>query len=97
MLIVEVINIMHISNLYLLDVINGDGVRVSLFVSGCTIHCKGCFNQCAWDFNYGKKFTEKEEQQSPEQPALHRMYTVPFYGLQMLSVHIPEADSYTSG
>ena len=46
-----------------IDVANGEGVRVSVFVSGCNHHCKGCFNQCAWDFNYGKKFTEKEEQQ----------------------------------
>ena len=42
------------------DVANGLGVRVSLFVSGCTHHCKNCFNEEAWDFNYGKKFTEKE-------------------------------------
>ena len=42
------------------DVANGIGVRVSLFVSGCTHHCKGCFNKEAWDFNYGKPFTEKE-------------------------------------
>ena len=43
------------------DVANGPGVRVSLFVSGCTHQCKGCFNEEAWDFNYGEKFTEKEE------------------------------------
>lgn len=42
------------------DVANGEGVRVSLFVSGCTHHCKECFNKEAWDFNYGKPFTEKE-------------------------------------
>lgn len=42
------------------DVANGIGVRVSLFVSGCTHHCKECFNKEAWDFNYGKPFTEKE-------------------------------------
>ncbi len=41
------------------DVSNGPGVRVSLFVSGCNHHCKGCFNECAWDFNYGNKFTEE--------------------------------------
>ena len=46
-----------------IDVANGEGVRVSVFVSGCNHHCKGCFNQCAWDFNYGKEFSEKEEQQ----------------------------------
>jgi len=42
------------------DVANGPGVRVSLFVSGCTHHCEGCFNKEAWDFNYGKPFTDKE-------------------------------------
>ena len=38
------------------DIANGPGVRVSLFVSGCTHHCKGCFNEVAWDFEYGKPF-----------------------------------------
>ena len=42
------------------DVANGEGIRVSLFVSGCRNHCKGCFNEETWDFNYGKPFTEKE-------------------------------------
>ena len=41
------------------DIANGPGVRVSLFVSGCTHKCKGCFNQIAWDFNYGKPFTQE--------------------------------------
>ena len=41
------------------DIANGPGVRVSLFVSGCTHHCKGCFNEVAWDFNYGQPFTQK--------------------------------------
>lgn len=40
------------------DIANGEGVRVSLFVSGCTHHCKNCFNSIAWDFGYGKPFTE---------------------------------------
>lgn len=40
------------------DIANGPGVRVSLFVSGCTHHCKGCFNEVAWDFNYGEPFTQ---------------------------------------
>ena len=40
------------------DIANGPGVRVSLFVSGCTHHCKGCFNEIAWDFHYGKPFTQ---------------------------------------
>lgn len=42
------------------DVANGEGVRVSLFVSGCTHHCKECFNKEAWDFEYGKPFTDQE-------------------------------------
>ena len=41
------------------DIANGPGVRVSLFVSGCTHRCKGCFNEIAWDFNYGEPFTEE--------------------------------------
>ncbi len=40
------------------DIANGPGVRVSIFVSGCHHHCKGCFNAEAWDFNYGNDFTD---------------------------------------
>lgn len=43
------------------DVANGPGVRVSLFVSGCTHHCKECFNPETWDFGYGKPFTRETE------------------------------------
>lgn len=43
------------------DIANGEGVRVSLFVSGCTHHCKNCFNAETWDFNYGKPFTKDTE------------------------------------
>ena len=46
-----------------IDVANGPGVRVSLFVSGCTHHCKGCFNSKAWDFNYGKPFEKQAEEE----------------------------------
>lgn len=45
------------------DVANGPGVRVSLFVSGCTHGCKGCFNRVAWDFQYGTPFTEETEEE----------------------------------
>lgn len=41
------------------DIANGPGVRVSLFVSGCTHRCKGCFNEVAWDFDYGTPFTQE--------------------------------------
>lgn len=43
-----------------IDVQDGDGVRVALYVSGCHFHCKECHNKEAWDFNYGAEFTEKE-------------------------------------
>lgn len=45
------------------DIANGEGVRVSLFVSGCTHHCKGCFNEATWDFDYGKEFTQETEEE----------------------------------
>lgn len=51
---------MHYAEIKNYDIANGFGVRVSLFVSGCPHHCKGCFNEIAWDYNYGKKFTDKE-------------------------------------
>lgn len=41
------------------DTANGDGIRVSLFVSGCRMHCKGCFNQESWSFYAGDPFTEE--------------------------------------
>lgn len=43
------------------DIANGTGVRVSLFVSGCTHHCKGCFNPDTWNFNFGKEYTKETE------------------------------------
>jgi len=52
---------MYFASIKKCDVANGTGVRVSLFVSGCTHHCKGCFNEEAWDFCYGNEFTKKEE------------------------------------
>jgi len=45
------------------DIANGIGVRVSLFVSGCTHHCEGCFNQETWDFSYGKEYTQQTQQE----------------------------------
>ena len=43
------------------DIANGEGIRVSLFVSGCTHHCKNCFNKETWDFNFGKPFIKEDE------------------------------------
>ncbi len=51
---------MYYADIKKYDVANGPGVRVSLFVSGCTHHCKGCFNEEAWDFKYGNPYTEKQ-------------------------------------
>ncbi len=50
---------MHYAAIKNCDIANGPGVRVSLFVSGCTHHCKGCFNEVAWDFQYGEPFTQE--------------------------------------
>lgn len=50
---------MKYANIKSVDVADGLGVRVSLFVSGCRNHCKGCFNEMTWDFNYGSDFTEE--------------------------------------
>lgn len=48
------------------DIANGEGVRVSLFVSGCRNHCKGCHNPEAWDFDYGQPFTKETEDEIME-------------------------------
>lgn len=52
---------MNYANIKTYSIENGTGVRVSLFVSGCTHHCKDCFNEQAWDFEYGNPFTEDTE------------------------------------
>ena len=50
---------MHYADIKQYDVANGPGVRISLFVSGCTHRCPNCFNEEAWDFNYGQPFTDE--------------------------------------
>lgn len=50
---------MYYGNIITCDIANGLGCRTSLFVSGCTRHCPGCFNPQTWDFQYGKPFTRK--------------------------------------
>lgn len=50
---------MNIADIKEYDVANGQGVRLSVFVSGCPHHCKGCFNEETWDYNYGTQFTEE--------------------------------------
>ncbi|MGN0457755.1 MAG: anaerobic ribonucleoside-triphosphate reductase activating protein [Eubacterium sp.] len=50
---------MNISEIKTNDIANGEGVRTSVFVSGCRHHCKNCFNEVTWDFGYGELFTEE--------------------------------------
>ena len=52
---------MNYASIRTCDIANGEGVRVSLFVSGCTHRCKGCFNPDQWDFNFGEPFTREVE------------------------------------
>ncbi len=54
---------MYYGNIKKYDIADGEGVRVTLFVSGCTNHCKGCFQPETWDFCYGKKYTVETEQE----------------------------------
>lgn len=54
---------MNYASIKKLDIANGPGIRVSLFVSGCTHHCKNCFNPETWDFNYGRLFTSATEEE----------------------------------
>lgn len=53
---------MHVGEVMTADVANGEGMRVSVFVSGCRNHCKGCFQPQTWDFNYGREYTPGIEQ-----------------------------------
>ena len=52
---------MNYAEIKKVDIANGPGVRVSLFVSGCRNHCSGCFNPETWDFDYGRPFTRETE------------------------------------
>lgn len=54
---------MNYANIKYHDIADGEGVRTSLFVSGCTHHCKGCFNAQTWDFDFGKPFTAEVEEE----------------------------------
>ena len=52
---------MNYGNIKPVDIANGEGIRATLFVSGCRHHCKNCFNPETWDFNYGKTFDDAVE------------------------------------
>lgn len=51
---------MNYADIKTVDIQDGTGIRVSIYVSGCHFHCKGCHNKEAWDFNYGKKFDDSK-------------------------------------
>lgn len=53
---------MRYASIRTMDISNGPGIRVSIFVSGCGFHCPGCFNDEAQDFDFGKTYTEKTEE-----------------------------------
>ena len=57
---------MKYGQIYYNDVANGVGCRTAFFVSGCTHHCKGCFNEVTWDFNYGEDYTKEVEDEIVE-------------------------------
>ena len=52
---------MRFGNIKYCDIADGEGVRTTLFVSGCTHHCKGCFQPETWDFSFGQEFTREVE------------------------------------
>ncbi len=54
---------MNVAEIKYCDIANGPGVRTSLFVSGCTHRCRGCFNEVAWDFAYGEPFNDETAEQ----------------------------------
>ena len=66
---------MYFGNIKPFSIENGPGVRVSLFVSGCTHHCPGCFSADTWDFQYGAPFTEEREDSGNAAAGIyHRAY-----------------------
>lgn len=69
---------MHYGNIKYNDIANGDGVRTALFVSGCRVGCKGCFNRETWDFEYGQEVTDEIVSQIVEslEPSYIRGLTV---------------------
>ena len=70
------------------DIANGEGVRVSLFVSGCTHHCKGCFNPETWNFGFGSVYTKETED------SIMKMLSFPYIdGLSLLGGEPFEPDN----
>ena len=70
------------------DIANGEGVRTSLFVSGCRRHCPNCFNAVAWDFNYGEPFTKEVRNKILESLAPGYINGLSLLGGEPLMCHI---------
>ena len=82
---------MYYSGIKEFDISNGPGIRTSLYVSGCTHHCKGCFNESTWDFNSGDLYTEKTEsyilEQLKERSGLSLLGGDPFDNLKDIDLY----------
>lgn len=71
---------MNYASLKLNDITNGTGIRISIFVSGCHLNCKGCFNKKAQSFTYGKEFTQDTLNKILEQAKLDRISGISLLG-----------------
>ena len=89
---------MNYAKIKYFDIANGPGIRTSLFVSGCSNHCKGCFNPETWDFHYGQEFTDetiKEILDSIDKPYIDGLSILggdplEYYNLEMVDKLIVE-------
>ena len=77
---------MNYAQIFLCDIANGPGCRTSVFVSGCTHYCKGCFNEAAWDFQYGKEFTTYVQNKLIEESNLPYIEGFTFLGGEPMEV-----------
>lgn len=72
---------MRVAEIKTIDVLNGDGLRVSIFVSGCTHYCKGCFNKKLWDFNAGEEYNDNHKEKIL---CTLNNKDIPYHGLSIL-------------
>lgn len=77
---------MNYAQIFLCDIANGPGCRTSIFVSGCTHYCKGCFNEAAWNFQYGKEFTTYVQNKLIEESNLPYIEGFTFLGGEPMEV-----------
>ena len=72
-----------------MDIVNGEGIAVSLFVQGCFHHCEGCFNQSTWDFTGGKRWTKEVEDEFVELCKRDYVSCVSLLGGEVFDQHMP--------